>query len=474
MDYYVRLLKLCSVSFDWAYLIRDTPSFWVYTRSVDRQELTDLILERSRTSLLWVEYNATRSKLPSRKKLAKYVKAVRRESCRWRTLVLRLGDPPYILSPDSEELGAAMFPKLSHLLILSHKGAFARLPYFFKCGKPPLKYLQVGGVELDWDQWPSHPELEVLRLCNNENEGLNIGYSQLCRIVDTSLSLKSLEIHSVYISHFPKEGTHTSLSSSTKPVLDKLELINVEPAQVIPPLLDRVELHGETVASIAVPFCGRNTTVETEDACCIVGTLSRHLSSLTSQSLYDPLPNLLISTEHAGDEHFVITYDAGAMRLNIATDPTSLDPTLRSQSMGLNLQLEPTLGGLVHKLDDHLSNVSDLAILEPGAFVLDDLCASPDAPITEWVFPKITHLYLQLRYRDGPRWDVTQVYPMMVPMLCKLARARPVRTGNSSGEVMALETFELRGKGKVQKRDVEQLEAVIPEVRAGYGMEIVE
>ncbi|KAG8899415.1 hypothetical protein FRB99_006746, partial [Tulasnella sp. 403] len=325
----------------------------VYTRSVDRQELTDLILERSRTSLLWLEYNATRSKL------AKYIKAVYRESCRWRTLVLRLGDPPYILSPNSEELGAAMFPKLSHLLILSHKGAFARLPYFFKYGKPPLNHLQVGGVELDWDQWPSYPELEVLRLCNDENEGLNIR-----------------------------------------------------------------------------------------------------------------------------DEHFVFAYDAGAYEIEFCDGPKgvlridqlvqSLDPALRSQPMGLDLQLEPTLGGLVHKPDDHLSNVLDLAILEPGAFVLDDLCASPDAPITEWVFPKTTRLYLQLRYRDGPSWDVTQVYPAMVPTLRKLAKARSARAGNSSVEVMALETFELRGKGKVQKRDIEQLKAEIPEVRAGYGMEIVE
>ncbi|KAG8898257.1 hypothetical protein FRB99_007565, partial [Tulasnella sp. 403] len=56
--YYGYLLTLCGVAFDWAQIICDAPNFWVYTSSQDHPRLTELVLERSRTSLLWVKYHA--------------------------------------------------------------------------------------------------------------------------------------------------------------------------------------------------------------------------------------------------------------------------------------------------------------------------------------------------------------------------------------------------------------------------------
>ncbi|KAG8894001.1 hypothetical protein FRB99_001577, partial [Tulasnella sp. 403] len=317
--YYRCLLKLCGVAFDWARLIRDTSSFWVYTSSWDCQSLTDLILERSGTSLLWVAYNAALTNAPdSAKRMGEYVKAIRRESRRWGTLVLRVQYSSYILSPDSEELGAAVFPKLSRLLIFASGYMFQTLPYFFKCGRPPLKYLHVAGVKLSWGQWPSHPKLEVFRLCNTRGGQLEIRYSELCKIVDTSPSLKALEINSIFIAGIPRNEVPTLLPSSPMPVLDMLELVHVEPAQAIPFLLPHVALHASARVFTIVQFRGRRSVLKPEEACQIIGSLSRRLSALTRPTT--PYPSSLsITTGNEEEEYFHIDFWDGTYDITFSS-----------------------------------------------------------------------------------------------------------------------------------------------------------
>ncbi|KAG8895443.1 hypothetical protein FRB99_000600 [Tulasnella sp. 403] len=479
--YYTCLLKLCGVAFDWAHLIRDTPSFWVYTSSWDCQSLTDLVLERSGTSLLWVAYNAALTNAPdSAKSMGKYVKAIRRESHRWKTLVIRAQNSPYILSPDSEDLGAAVFPKLSRLLIFTSEYAFQTLPYFFKCGRPPLKYLHVAGMKLDWDRWASYPELEVLRLCNTRRGELEIKYSQLCNIFNTSPSLKALEMLSIFITGIPRNEPSTL--SSSPPVLDLLELIHIEPERAIPFLLPHVALHASARVFTIVQFYGRHSVLKTEDACRIVGSLSRRLSALTRPTT--PYPSSLsITTGSEEEEYFQIDFWDGTYDITFSSSHndrsridrlvSSVDPELRSKATILDLSLQPPTDGLEHILSAYLPNVVELTVVLFNTVPLDDVCGPYGAPSTQWPFPRMRELCLHFGF-SLPYTDVPRAYPAMFPTLYKVAEGRSTLNVTRNENVVALERVEFFGRGKIRKQDVERLEVLVPEVIINERLEIIE
>ncbi|KAG8894002.1 hypothetical protein FRB99_001578, partial [Tulasnella sp. 403] len=470
-NYYTCLLKLCGVAFDWARLIRDTSSFWVYTCSWDHPKLTDIILERSRTSLLWVEYNSVRlDYLDSAEMVGRYIRNTRRESHRWGTLVLRLWDTPAVLSPDSEELGAATFPKLSRLMVITPDHAFNRLPNFFKFGRPPLKHLQVVGVELDWDRWPPHPELIVLRLCSTRHQDLRISYLQICNIIDASPSLKTLELSSIYITGLPRTETHALSSSSPKPVLDTLEFMTIEPAHAVPFLLSRVELHNNATVSTYTSFRGRSTTLEIQDACRIVESVSQRLSSLASAT--SCLPRLSIFMRYKEEGDFKLYYNGSDFQITFSDTPEggarinslvqSLDTELRSRRTILHLALQPPTSGLVGSLSGHLSNVVGLSIGDAHltTFPLQDLRSLSEAQTTGWLFPGTKVLRLVLK-SDNLRRDIAHSYPALFETLCEVADAR-LRWEGTWENVVALEKVSLYGAGIIHKRDIEELEALVP------------
>ncbi|KAG8892796.1 hypothetical protein FRB99_002428, partial [Tulasnella sp. 403] len=197
--YYVDLLRLCGVSSDWARIIRDTPEFWVFTRSWAHPRLTDLILERSQTLPLWVEYVTEHMDGPHHiENLTKYVDTICKESHRWHALILRLSDTRFSLIPHLQQLGAETCPQLSQLFIHGNNRTVP-LSYFFKSGQPPLKYFRVMEMEMDWSGWRLSG-LEVVRLVGKRNANprkFTISYSQLLSLIKNSPSLKTLELDTV-------------------------------------------------------------------------------------------------------------------------------------------------------------------------------------------------------------------------------------------------------------------------------------
>ncbi|KAG8898684.1 hypothetical protein FRB99_007232 [Tulasnella sp. 403] len=477
-DHYVCILTLCGVSFDWACLIRDTPAFWVYTRSRDHRELTDLILERSRNSLLWVEYNVESGVgLYRAKSLDEYIMAIRRESHRCRTLVLRPRQPALVSGQlDVEVLGEAPFPELSHLFIHIPRHASTPLPYFFKCGRPPLKYLQVSGTGagLQWDQWSPQPKLEVLRLGSTRSEELILGYLQIRGIINTSPSLKTLEIRSALITDLPPIEA-PGPSSSSMPVLETLNLTWVEPVQTISMLLSNVTLHSNAVVSTSFPFHGRNIILSTEAVCSIIGSLRQDLCSSTRPACPTPLSittasgvaNGAIDIYYTGDTFQISLWDRPGDGSRIDEVVRSLDPELHGTPTVLRLQLESPTNVLLHSLSNRLSSVEDLTMAADHTSILEILGHPLDTPTAGWLFPKMKRLCLFIG-TDHPSQDVAQAYPAMFTLLCKVAEARSTASGTGEN-VATLERIRLTGRAKIQKRDIERLEALVPEVIIATG-----
>ncbi|KAG8898254.1 hypothetical protein FRB99_007562, partial [Tulasnella sp. 403] len=450
-------------------------------------ELTDLILERSRNSLLWVEYSSASMDDPDiAERQSEYVEAIRMVSHRCRTLVLRLHpSPPTLPSlPDLEELGTTPFPELSHLLISTPEGGSSPLPYFFKCGQPPLRFLEVlvSGTGLKWQHWPPFPELEVLRLGYFGGLGgqFTIKYSEIRDIVNTSPSLKSFELASVYITDLPRNAT-PALPSPSMPVLDRFDLDDVEPAQAIPLLLSHVALRSDAIVSIPISLGGRNRALKTEDLSRIIESLFRRVSSF----IRPPCPPTLSITTFSGLDQAscsVSCYGEG-LRIYFSARPggvswigrlvQSLDPKLRNTLAKLHLKLESPPDWLAHSLNNRLSGVVELGISATDTIILEGLGGPSNAPTTEWLFPRVERLHLSL-WGNHPDKDVAQTYPAMFTTLCKVAKARSIQNGIGGGNVVALERVELLGRGKVRKQDVEKLKALVPEVIIHqYHLEII-
>ncbi|KAG8895454.1 hypothetical protein FRB99_000592 [Tulasnella sp. 403] len=464
--YYKRLLCLCAVSPEWARVIRDTPSFWAYTSSWDHPKLTELILERSRTSLLWVECRAE-DEARNDMNLVKYMEAVCAESHRWHTFILWFLRNDYDFLADLAPLGAASaFPKLSYLLIFgSDELRRITFPYYFK--DAPLKYLQATLACLDWSTWPLSG-LEAVHLTRNVILG-----PDLLRIRMTP-SLKTLTLASTTFLGYPQDEAPT-MSLST-PRLDHLGLYNITPAESMPMLLPHMAIHNISSVEIAVCFEALlGSQVNAQDQIHIIESTSQHLF----QIIHPTLPiHLNISTSHRGRSSFEIGCEDGVFRVELTGSAQRIPelveaicPELRSRPTLLKLDLASSQGAVVHGLKDRLNVVEVESDMGKRALFPMQSFARPSPPAT-WLFPDMSRMHLSSRCLFGR--DADDIFSEMLAGLCEVAEARSDPKGSEVGKVEALQGVTLSGQAKIQKQDVERLQALVPEVKIGQWLEIVD
>ncbi|KAG8907905.1 hypothetical protein FRB99_001765 [Tulasnella sp. 403] len=475
--YYSDLLGLCGVCFDWARLVRDTSSFWVYVSSTDEPELVDLALKRSRNSPLWIHYYAPfgHNKYTS-KCLDTYLQTILRESHRWHTLILDNEDGGRHIRSAMEQLSASRFSLLSRLFV---SDGCIRIPTLFTLGCPALKCVQVKTVNLEWADY-QFPDLEVFRLFDIM-EGPTLSLSLLLGILKRSPSLVIFDVCDSTISDVLPNNASTPIP--TGPVVDRLRLDNVEPSDAIRLLLPHVAIHKNSRLRLSTGYTNHTfpASVDTEDA--ILAYACQHLSSLI-QSTSCPA-SLYIIVKAA--KFFRFNYGDGACDILLGTSNDakkaidrikrlvlSLSPEQRSEPTFLGLDLdEPWTHQLVHTLNDHL-NVVELSFshMVPVAQL-----SSPDPTTRRWLFPNIRRFKLHLKYSTNGLGDIAQTCPELLAAFLKFAEARSTLTlGRVVGEnvPVTLERIVLSGSGKIQVRDFERLEALIPEVWLASGLEIID
>ncbi|KAG8901346.1 hypothetical protein FRB99_005382 [Tulasnella sp. 403] len=326
IDYYSHLLALCNVSSRWARIIHGTPSFWIYTSSEGRQELTALALERSQNLPLWVGYYVTDS--CSNEDLYRYLKTVLRASHRWHTFMICIYDDEYDFDCDLKRFIASRFTQLSRLLIFGgpHMRT-ASFPNYFKLGLPALKWVETDTFSLDWGGYQFNG-LETFRLPALAQPSA-VPLSQLLGILETSPALATFELLRTHIPEMPKQPP-TPIPSP--PLLDSLTLKDIRPSEAIRLLLPHLAVHKNSKLSLCASWT--SNTVETEEA--ILTYASRHLSSLT-QSTSCPA-TLHISFMPA--ILFEFNYGDGACLISLGTNDDTKNPIDWLKRLVLSLSAE--------------------------------------------------------------------------------------------------------------------------------------
>ncbi|KAG8901902.1 hypothetical protein FRB99_005005 [Tulasnella sp. 403] len=445
---YIVLLKLCSVSSDWACIIRNAPGFWVYTSTNHCLGLMDLILERSQSLPLWVEYRVDEgwndAKRDTRER--ECAKAICKESHRWHTLDLLIFDTEDRMCSESlERLGAVTLPQLTHLIIYGrYVDQTEPFPCIFKCAWPALKYLQVSELNLDWDAW-RFSNLEVLHLEGNDDVGtrLKISYPQLLNIIETSPSLKTLNVCSTDISGLPVDHMPT-IQPSSVPILHKLRLVDLRYDSATPVLLSHVAVHTHNNSKVRIQIKSPWMYARNE----VLAFALRRLSSLAPPTCPATL-DIRIPDHGRG---FGFDYGGDALSVSIwvvdveqATDEIervvqSLSPEQCSRPTVLSLSLPPNLNELMRMLSDRL-NVVELRAMEHATVpTFGEILSQPHPTKTTWLFPGVGRLLLDM---DFSFRGLPGNYPRYASAISKLAETRSGLAGTGEQSTAKLEMITL-------------------------------
>ncbi|KAG8907830.1 hypothetical protein FRB99_002003 [Tulasnella sp. 403] len=231
--YYDNLLALCGVSSDWARIVRNTPSFWVYVSSGDHPKLIDLALKRSQKSPLWIHYFVESSR-KGNKRLHKYLQTTLKESHRWHTLVPDIEDGRFNFDSTLKQFSTSRFPSLARMLV---SGSSATVPNLFPLGCPAPKYIEVKSTYLEWGNYQLS-NLETFRLFDLTKRPA-LSFSQLLDILKASPSLATFEVTYVHISDVHPDSIFGPMP--TLPALHFLKLSRVKPSEAIRLLLPLVD-----------------------------------------------------------------------------------------------------------------------------------------------------------------------------------------------------------------------------------------